>query len=480
MRYCTANGILLCNQTFQPRAFDCIWSFCYDGSNWSQQWIYEESLEHIKVVGYRGGTVALAYEIAHLLCITEESIKEMTRKCESDAVYFATCHNRAKVWDITDKEKKYWDGQPIRRCHSCVNASPSRSATCLWCAAEWLCKVDSSPSTTFDVDDEDSDDPAKPEVTKATPASAVTPEEPAPPAVVSTAGDFPSAEGVKWDLVESTGWGTLVKPTKRRGSGVPGESVADLPSFLDFSEKRACGTHSLVNRIYTMSISVKHIDQMEARWKGGGTLSIDPFVSFLEKRTTENQDKVSSLFSEPEEYANGWYSFKWKAYDQDNLPKKTMSIGWEKSDAIWTQGWHGTKFETIYKTCVDGGLSDSTNDPGRRILDGRPGVYMMPSERKEKALFYARPVCLNDDGVVYRALWEVVTDRHDRKSSGNDQWIAPQRSVKLVALWVRIEKYKDMTKGDELQLSWDDAIEIPPDFYAKRKADMGICRRTCQ
>ncbi len=98
---------------------------------------------------------------------------------------------------------------------------------------------------------------------------------------------------------------------------------------------------------------------------------------------------------------------------------------------------------------------------------------MMSPERKEKALFYARPVCLNDDGVGYRALWEVMTDRHDRRSSKNDQWIAPQRSVKLVALWVRVERYSDMTLGDELQLCWDDAIEIPPDFYAKRKAGKG-------
>ena len=105
---------------------------------------------------------------------------------------------------------------------------------------------------------------------------------------------------------------------------------------------------------------------------------------------------------------------------------------------------------------------------------------MMSDTKKDKAINYARPVCLNDDGVGYRALWQVMTDRTDKRSSGNDQWIAPQRSVKLVALWVRIEKYKDMANGDELQLSWDDAIETPPDFYLNGKLDMGICRRTCQ
>ncbi len=303
MRYCTANGILLCNQTFQPRAFDCIWSFCYDGSNWSQQWIYEESLEHINVIGYRGGTVALADEIAQLLCSTTENINDMTGECKTDAEYFALCHNRAKVCAITNNERQYWDGQPIRRCPACVNASPSRGATCLRCTAEWLCKVDSSPVATTDEDVEDQDDHVIPEETKAAKAPVVDPKARAPPAVVSTAGDFPSALGVKWDLVEDKSWGTMVNPTKRQGSGVAGESVAGLATFLDFSVTRACGTHYLINKVRAMSISIAHIHQLDERWKGGGTPSIEPFVSFLEKRTTENHIPVSALFFKPDQYA---------------------------------------------------------------------------------------------------------------------------------------------------------------------------------
>jgi hypothetical protein len=234
MRYCTANGILLCNQTFQPRAFDCVWSFRHDGTEWLEQWIYEDSLEHVNVIGYRGGTVALACEIAQLLCSTNEDIKEMTRKCETDAGYFDLCHKRAKVCPISSDEKQYWDGQPIRRCPACVNASPSRGATCLWCAAEWLCKVESSPVSTIDEDDEDHGDHVIQEETKEAKAPVAAPEERARPAVVSTAGDFPSALGVKWDLVEDKSWGTMVNPTKRQGSGVAGESVAGLATFLDF------------------------------------------------------------------------------------------------------------------------------------------------------------------------------------------------------------------------------------------------------
>ena len=63
---------------------------------------------------------------------------------------------------------------------------------------------------------------------------------------------------------------------------------------------------------------------------------------------------------------------------------------------------------------------------------------MMNDDRKEKALNYSRFVCLNDDGVRVRAMWQVTTDRHDTVKSGNDQWIGLQRSTRLKALWVQV------------------------------------------
>ncbi len=463
MRYCTANGILLCNQTFHPRNFDCIWSLSYDGSRWNQQWIYEESLEHIKVIGYRGGATAHIEEIAQLLCSRKQETNEMKRKCEEDAAYFATCHNKAKVVDISKEETLAWKDQTIRRCHACVNVCPAKSAACLWCNAEWLCRDDSAAGTSSEMDIDDDEEPTASGATGSASKTVVPPEAKPKSETPSTANTFPTAEGVKWDI-EKTTWGDQVWPTKRRGSIVAGESVALESSFLDFSEQRSCGNHQLVNSILSMTISLVHLKTMAWRWKMCGVPAIAPFVSFLEKRVTEDNRTLLSLFHEPKQYANGWYSFEWVAYKESELSSKTLCPGWERTDSDWTPSWHGTKIETIYKTCVDGCLNDSTNDPGRRILDGRPGVYMMSDTKKDKAINYARPVCLNDDGVGYRALWQVMTDRTDKRSSGNDQWIAPQRSVKLVALWVRVELYNDMVVGDDLQLCCDDAMEIPPDF----------------
>ncbi len=55
LRYCNANGILLSNSTVPTKAFDCVWSFYHDGANWQTQWVYEECLENINVIGHRQG-----------------------------------------------------------------------------------------------------------------------------------------------------------------------------------------------------------------------------------------------------------------------------------------------------------------------------------------------------------------------------------------------------------------------------------------
>ena len=91
-------------------------------------------------------------------------------------------------------------------------------------------------------------------------------------------------------------------------------------------------------------------------------------------------------------------------------------------------------------------------------------MMLSQEERKQKAITYARPVRLNDDGTIYRAMWQLVTDRSDSVSSGNDQWIAPSRSTRLVALWVQVQSYKELSLSDEIQLVWDDAMEMPPGF----------------
>ncbi len=126
------------------------------------------------------------------------------------------------------------------------------------------------------------------------------------------------------------------------------------------------------------------------------------------------------LLGEPEESPYGWVRYAWKAYDEKSLDKVTKMGMWEGSNSDIQTAWHGTKFECPYKTMVDGNLCE-VDEPGRRIKDGKPGIYMMSTKRREKAEWYSRYVCLNDDGIWIRLVWEHVTDRHDSVASGNDQ-----------------------------------------------------------
>ena len=91
---------------------------------------------------------------------------------------------------------------------------------------------------------------------------------------------------------------------------------------------------------------------------------------------------------------------------------------------------------------------------------------MFPEDKMWKCLFYARSVCLMDDGVVYRFIWEVKTDRRDSVGSSTDQWISRERSCRIVALLVNARSISDVDNSDEFQVAWDEALEIPPNFAA--------------
>jgi uncharacterized protein (TIGR02452 family) len=79
-----------------------------------------------------------------------------------------------------------------------------------------------------------------------------------------------------------------------------------------------------------------------------------------------------------------------------------------------------------------------------------------------KSLFYARNICLADDGVFLRFMWEVMTERGDSLgNSGSDQWIGRERSTVLKALWVNVRTIEELGNSDEIQMSWDDALEMP-------------------
>ena len=87
---------------------------------------------------------------------------------------------------------------------------------------------------------------------------------------------------------------------------------------------------------------------------------------------------------------------------------------------------------------------------------------MFSDKHKDKCLYYARWLCVRDDGVFVRVVWQVQTDRTDAKGSGNDQWIGRARSTHLEALWVNLRNTESIAISDEVQMVWDHALELRP------------------
>ena len=85
-------------------------------------------------------------------------------------------------------------------------------------------------------------------------------------------------------------------------------------------------------------------------------------------------------------YPNNWYRFEWKEYKKTVFEAFTKAGTWKNYKAIWEDGFHRSKLETLYTVMVHGGLSESDGKKnGRRIKDGKPGLYMFSTPYKEKA-----------------------------------------------------------------------------------------------
>ena len=106
--------------------------------------------------------------------------------------------------------------------------------------------------------------------------------------------------------------------------------------------------------------------------------------------------------------------------------------------------------------------------------------------RATKATYYATWIPLFDDGMFYRAIWELRTDYRDRiTGSKYDQHLSRERSTVLKRLHVQRINASEMRQAmDEglqtsLQRAWDATLEFPPpkESYFEEEArrhDLGI------
>ena len=162
------------------------------------------------------------------------------------------------------------------------------------------------------------------------------------------------------------------------------------------------------------------------------------FMSFLAKRFSKIDKKVEDYFALPDndkqnklhimQGSSKLPSLKTFIFEYKGGPeccKQSLSDVYEKGDADWRVGWHGTRMECVFATAVRRRL-----EPGPRCIQGKRAVYMFLHARATKATHYATWIPLFDDGMFYRAIWELRTDYHDRiGGTGSDQHLSRERTT---------------------------------------------------
>merc|ERR1711971_1383287 len=183
------------------------------------------------------------------------------------------------------------------------------------------------------------------------------------------------------------------------------------------------------------------------------------FYSFLEGRPL-NKKNLYHKFGLPTRQEHGWFRFRWRDFDLQELKKEV---------GRWKRAWHGCKLEALYSIAYHGQLFESRNKAdGERILSGLPGVYVHKDKSALKAENYLRFIPIN--GFFWAAKWEVFVDRNQAldEYKATDQWIQPQSSVRLSALWLCVRTRESMWNNAPVARKWDPQLEANPASHEAR------------
>ncbi len=109
------------------------------------------------------------------------------------------------------------------------------------------------------------------------------------------------------------------------GKSAPGTGINEVQQFLAFGKEKAAGTYETLNWIHSYIVSFKNLKLINRLWPETSVPKIENVVDFFLRRLTADGGNLMDLLSEPSTQANGWYKFRWKAYDAEKLPHLTTS-----------------------------------------------------------------------------------------------------------------------------------------------------------
>ena len=123
---------------------------------------------------------------------------------------------------------------------------------------------------------------------------------------------------------------------------------------MAYRASQAVGSFALINCIFFYNISKRTLERIKETWPEPKKPSHEAFSDFLNSRPASQAYTLADLLTEPQLTSNGWARYSWKAFDEASLEQKTKEGEWKGYDADWKDAWHGTKFECVYKTMIEG------------------------------------------------------------------------------------------------------------------------------
>lgn len=186
---------------------------------------------------------------------------------------------------------------------------------------------------------------------------------------------------------------------------------------------------------------------------------------FFAQRLGPDGTPISELLGSPEEHAGGWLRCAWQPFKEEELPVESSGEWARDGKADWDKSFHGCKVEALYSIMYHRKIMPSADESrGDRFHESCPGVYVFSEARRSKAMGYSRFVQLFGDGTFWACMWEVRVDRACRfaLSKVSDQWVQPEPSVHLEALWLCARGYDEMDVSWPVQEAWDPLLEANP------------------
>ena len=223
----------------------------------------------------------------------------------------------------------------------------------------------------------------------------------------------------------------------------PACSIAYVPEF----EPECCGGPLQWNRNESTSF---WNEKAKKRGEHVVRADINKFLEFLAIRPDAEGKPISEKLGPASPHFDGWWRMQWLELSAD-ADADLAAQGWQRA-------WHGSKMQALYKIMYQGHLVK-----GVRQLTNKPGVYVHKDSTQHKANNYMCFVPLMGDGVFWAVKWELRVNRQVFvPNPGSDQWVQPEGSSKLAALWVCGRNAAQMQNGDAVSWQWMPLEEANP------------------